>query len=178
MFKILLLNPPSINNIRYTRESRCQEQEDILGTIKPPLTLAILASLLRNQGLEIILLDATAQNLDSEQIISLLDKKDFAPTHIIFPTTTPTLDGDMFSVKPLKEKYQSSLITFGAHVSALPEQTLNAYPWLDMIIVGEPEEPVLDLFQNAGANPRSILDRSEIGNGLPVKPARMSNLDE
>ena len=47
----LLINPPLINGVAFTRQGRCQEREDVLGTTKPPYTLALLAALLRDAGL-------------------------------------------------------------------------------------------------------------------------------
>ena len=37
----LLVNPPLINGVAFTRQGRCQEREDVLGTTKPPYTLAL-----------------------------------------------------------------------------------------------------------------------------------------
>ncbi len=45
--KIVLINPPAVNGMPFTREGRCQEREDVLGTVKPPFSLALLAALLR-----------------------------------------------------------------------------------------------------------------------------------
>ena len=48
--RTLLVNPPLINGVAFTRQGRCQEREDVLGTTKPPYTLALVASLLRQAG--------------------------------------------------------------------------------------------------------------------------------
>ena len=60
----LLINPPLINGVAFTRQGRCQEREDVLGTTKPPYTLALIASLLRDAGCDVRLVDATAERLD------------------------------------------------------------------------------------------------------------------
>src|ERR671912_751349 len=65
--KTLLINPPLINGIAFTRQGRCQEREDVLGTTKPPFTLAVLASLLRVAGMDVRLIDATASRLSVYQ---------------------------------------------------------------------------------------------------------------
>ncbi len=44
--RTLLVNPPLVDGIAYTRQGRCQEREEVLGTTKPPYTLALLAALL------------------------------------------------------------------------------------------------------------------------------------
>src|SRR6186997_508252 len=48
--RILFVNPPLIGDVAFTRQGRCQEREEVLGTTKPPYTLALLAALFRNEG--------------------------------------------------------------------------------------------------------------------------------
>src|SRR5688572_10315811 len=99
--RTLLVNPPLINGIAFTRQGRCQEREEVLGTTKPPYTLALLASLLRGAGMDVRLIDATASRLSIDDVIARLDAdtadgaSGFAPSLIVFPTTTPTLDADV-----------------------------------------------------------------------------------
>ena len=59
--KTLLVNPPLVNGVAFTRQGRCQEREEVLGTTKPPYTLALLAALLRDAGCEVRLVDLTAE---------------------------------------------------------------------------------------------------------------------
>ena len=56
--RTLLVNPPLINGVAFTRQGRCQEREEVLGTTKPPYTLAVLGALLRNAGADVRLIDA------------------------------------------------------------------------------------------------------------------------
>ena len=49
--RTLLVNPPLVGGIAFTRQGRCQEREEVLGTTKPPYTLALAAALLRERGL-------------------------------------------------------------------------------------------------------------------------------
>ena len=48
--RTLLVNPPLVGGIAFTRQGRCQEREEVLGTTKPPYTLALGAALLRERG--------------------------------------------------------------------------------------------------------------------------------
>src|SRR5829696_7058963 len=100
--KTLLINPPPINGVAFTRQGRCQERDDVLGTTKPPYTLALIAAMLRRAGLEVRLIDATVERLSTEQVIARLDADGFAPTLILFPSTTPTLDADVVAMARLK----------------------------------------------------------------------------
>jgi anaerobic magnesium-protoporphyrin IX monomethyl ester cyclase len=143
--RTLLINPPLVNGIAFTRQGRCQEREEVLGTTKPPYTLALLASLLRNAGFEVRLIDATAGRLTIEEVIARLDADDFAPTLILFPSTTPTLDADVAEMARLKRRYGAPMFCFGPHASTVPADSMARAPEVDGMLVGEPEDGVLHL---------------------------------
>ena len=141
----LLINPPLINGIAFTRQGRCQEREDVLGTTKPPYTLAVVASLLRNAGFQVRLIDATAARLTIDDVIARLDAEQFAPTLIVFPTTTPTLDADVAAIARLKAHYRAPMFCFGPHASTAPAESMARVPVVDGMFVGEPEDGILQL---------------------------------
>ena len=169
----LLLNPPLVNGIAFTRQGRCQEREEVLGTTKPPYTLALLASLLRDAGCEVRLVDATAERLGVDQIIARLG--DFVPTMIVFPSTTPTLDADVAAVARLKARYHAPMFCFGPHASTVPAASMARVPEADGMLVGEPEDGVLQLAQLASladmAQVPSLTSRPE-GPAGPIVPHR------
>jgi anaerobic magnesium-protoporphyrin IX monomethyl ester cyclase len=141
----LLINPPLINGIAFTRQGRCQEREDVLGTTKPPYTLALAASLLRDAGCAVRLIDATAERLSMDDVVARLDKDGFAPSLIIFPSTTPTLDADVAAIARLKDKYGAPMFCFGPHASTVPADSMARVPAVDGMFVGEPEDAILQL---------------------------------
>ncbi|KKR04500.1 MAG: Anaerobic magnesium-protoporphyrin IX monomethyl ester cyclase, Elongator protein 3/MiaB/NifB family [Parcubacteria group bacterium GW2011_GWC2_39_14] len=147
-YKVLLINPPRINGFSWTREGRCQEKEDVLGTAKPPISLALIASLLRENNIKFKLVDATALDLSPTKVSNLLIESSFHPDVIIFCTTTATVLADTDSLSILKKKFNSKLIAFGAHISGAPKATLEKIPDIDIGIIGEPEYTALDLVQN------------------------------
>lgn len=146
--KVLLINPPRIDGFSWTREGRCQEKEDVLGTTKPPLSLAIIASVLRNNMADFRLVDATALNLSSEEVCNLLIDSKYYPDSIIFCTTTATVLSDTRALSVLKKRFNSKLVAFGAQISGAYKETLGKIPDIDIGIIGEPEYTVLDLVQN------------------------------
>ena len=157
--RTLLINPPLINGIAFTRQGRCQEREEVLGTTKPPYTLALLATLLRNARCQVKLIDATAQRVTTEQVIAQLDADGFAPTLVLFPTTTPTLLADVTEMAKLKQRYGAPIVCFGPHASTAPAESMARTPDVDGMLVGEPEDGALQLAQ------LSSIDRfGEIGN--------------
>src|SRR5689334_15356318 len=141
----LLINPPLINGVAFTRQGRCQEREDVLGTTKPPYTLALLAALLRDAGCEVRLIDATAERLDVEQVAARLDRDGFVPSLIVFPTTTPTLDADVAALSQLKARYGAPIFCFGPHASTTPALSMARAAAVDGMFVGEPEDAVMQL---------------------------------
>jgi radical SAM superfamily enzyme YgiQ (UPF0313 family) len=141
----LLINPPLINGVAFTRQGRCQEREDVLGTTKPPYTLALAASLLREAGCDVRLVDATAERLSINDVIAGLDRERFVPTLIIFPTTTPTLDADVAAMGQLKQRYGAPMFCFGPHASTAPTLSMNRARQVDGMFVGEPEDAIVQL---------------------------------
>jgi anaerobic magnesium-protoporphyrin IX monomethyl ester cyclase len=143
--KTLLVNPPPINGIRFTRQGRCQEREEVLGTTKPPYSLLVTASLLRARGLDFRLIDMTAANLTTAQVIAKLDAEQFRPDLIVFCSTTPTLDADVAEMAKLREKYQAPIISFGPHASAAPQASMSRATQVDGMLIGEPEDAIVAL---------------------------------
>lgn len=143
--KTLLLNPPLVDGIAFTRQGRCQEREDVLVTTKPPYTLALLAALLREKGCDVRLIDATAERLSVDQICARLDADQFVPTLIVFPSTTPTLDADVAAAARIKARYGAPMFCFGPHASTVPGLSMARAPEVDGMFVGEPEDGVLQL---------------------------------
>ncbi len=141
----LLINPPPINGIRFTRQGRCQEREEVLGTTKPPFSLLVCASLLRERGLDFRFIDQTAAELSTDDVIALLDHERFHPSLIVFCSTTPTLDADVAMMAKLREHYQAPMICFGPHASAAPQASMDRAPQVDGMLVGEPEEAIVAL---------------------------------
>jgi radical SAM superfamily enzyme YgiQ (UPF0313 family) len=141
----LLVNPPLVNGVAFTRQGRCQEREEVLGTTKPPYTLALLASLLRHAGHDVRLVDATSERIDPGQIAARLDAEGFRPTLIVFPSTTPTLAADTAAIAQLKARYGAPMFCFGPHASTSAAESMARAAAIDGMLVGEPEDAVLQL---------------------------------
>ena len=143
--RTLLINPPPINGIAFTRQGRCQEREEVLGTTKPPYSLLVCAALFRERQIPFRLIDQTAAKLTTEQVAAQLEAEGFRPELIVFPSTTPTLDADVAEMARLKARFGASLVCFGPHVSTVPAESMARAPEVDAMIVGEPEDAVVAL---------------------------------
>ena len=141
--RTLLVNPPLVGEIAFTRQGRCQEREEVLGTTKPPYTLALMAALLRARGQSVRLVDLTVMRQTVDQLIATLDEEGFVPTLILFPSTTPTLDADVAAMARLKARYGAPLFCFGPHASTAPAASMERAPGVDGMFVGEPEDGAL-----------------------------------
>jgi anaerobic magnesium-protoporphyrin IX monomethyl ester cyclase len=142
---VLLVNPPLINGIAFTRQGRCQEREEVLGTTKPPYSLALAASLLRGRGVDVRLADLTAAARSTEALVSDLRKDGFVPDLIVFPSTTPTLRSDAVEMAHLKAAFGAPIVCFGPHASTVPGESMALAPEVDAMIVGEPEDAIVAL---------------------------------
>jgi anaerobic magnesium-protoporphyrin IX monomethyl ester cyclase len=143
--RVLLLNPPPVNGIAFTRQGRCQEREEVLGTTKPPYTLALVASLLRDRGIAVRVVDQIAEAMTTEALIDKLRAEDFAPSLVCFCSSTPTLDADAIEAAKLKAAFGMPLVCFGPHASSAPRESMERAPVVDAMVVGEPEDAILAL---------------------------------
>ena len=145
--RTLFVNPPLVGGIAFTRQGRCQEREEVLGTTKPPYTLALGAALFRDLGCDVRLVDLTATGRSVEDLIAELDRTGFAPTLILFPSTTPTLDADVVAMAKLKARYGAPLFCFGPHASTAPAESMARAEGVDGMFIGEPEDGLITLAQ-------------------------------
>ena len=143
----LLINPPLVNGVAFTRQGRCQERDEVLGTTKPPYSLIVIASLFRRLGIDFRVIDQTAERLSTESVIERLDAESFRPGLIVFCSTTPTLAFDVSEMAKLKRRFGAPLVCFGPHASAAPAESMEHAPDVDAMIVGEPEDAVVAIAQ-------------------------------
>lgn len=143
--KTLFVNPPLVGGVAFTRQGRCQEREEVLGTTKPPYTLAIAAALYRDLGHDVRVSDLTATAQSVDDLIARLDKEQFHPTLIVFPSTTPTLAADALAMAELKNRYRAPLVSFGPQASCAPIEAMALAPAVDGMLVGEPEDGLLQV---------------------------------
>ena len=148
--QILIILPWDPPRGAFTREMRCQEKKEVLGTLKPPLTPALLAALLHERGIPF----TTLENQPAEHVARALHEQNVQPDLILFPTCTPTVVRDMEFIARVKQDTPVAAAAFGPHTSGLPGRPLEQFPQLDFAIMGEPEETVLELI--AGKAPSEI----------------------
>lgn len=129
---------------------RCQEKREVLGTLKPPLTPALLCAVFREHNIPFLAME----NLSAARAAARMQALGFDPSLILMPTCTPTILRDMNFADKLKKKTGATTAAFGPHTSGIPTQTLEEFPGLDLALMGEPEQACLALAQ--GADPATV----------------------
>ncbi len=140
--RILLVAPPCIK--LYPRGRR------FIGKY-PPLGLAYLASFLESKGIAADIYDSFAQDASMKDIADRIHRSDAAMVGIT--ATTATL-AEAVQIAVLAKNNGKETLLGGAHVSALPEGTLERHACFDFGVAGEGEVALHELL--AGTDKRGI----------------------
>ncbi|NQU73443.1 MAG: radical SAM protein [Candidatus Omnitrophica bacterium] len=140
---VLILNPP-VDNVKIVREGRCMQRQEAWGTSWAPLTLAIVASILRDAGFIVSVKDCSNDDISFAQLKHII--QDFKPDLVIANTSTPSISGDL-KIADLTQGIDKHIKTvfFGIHVTALAEEIFKENPNVELIVDGEPEYTLRDL---------------------------------
>ena len=132
MIKLLLVNPP-------------------LDGAFPglPLGLASLAAYLREAKIDVHVLDAWAEHLNSETIGRMVEE--IKPDLVGITVSTINLESAIVTSRAIKKHLEIPIVIGGPHASALPEQCLRDSPSIDFVVVGEGEISLLDLARAVGS---------------------------
>ncbi len=137
--KLILLNPPAKE--KYVKESRCQHRAVVFQSVYPPLTLAYIASLTRNEN-DVMLIDAIGDGISERRVIDIV--QEFDPDLIVVNTTTPTINNDLEVIRKLKRVSNFKSAIFGVHATYFAKELIKS-PQLDIVIKGEPEFTTYEL---------------------------------
>ena len=151
-------------------------------TPSPPLGLSYLAGALSAAGVEVKILDLVVFPYSRPQLQTLIES--FKPGLIGLTAVTMSFDGAMDVVKDIKAINPDILTVMGGpHVSFCARETLEQYPELDVIVIGEGERTAVELCRRVDngldlADVRGIAYRgeTEIHRTAPGEP--IENLDE
>ncbi len=142
------------NNIRFLLVN---PYYSISETPSPPLGLAFLAAVLEEAGVEVKILDLVVFPYSKQMLRSLLD--DFSPHAVCATSVTMTFNNAIKVVKDIKSIRPDILTVMGGpHVTFCAKETMETYPELDVIVLGEGEETVVELAQavKKGESPKKI----------------------
>ncbi len=109
----------------------------------PPLGLALLGTILENDGHEVKVMDLQLYDLTLDEITEEVRK--FSPGLIGMSCATPTANRAFRMAEHLKEKLNIPIVFGGPHVSFEAEKVLEKENFIDIIIIGEAELPMKEL---------------------------------
>ncbi len=113
----------------------------------PPLDVPYTAAVLRSKGIPVQVIDCLGCDWElSELILCLRDQKSEL---VAMRTSTPSFDWDMRVAQIIKMALNSKIVVFGPHVTLFPEPVLQQ-PFVDAIVLGEPELTFLDIAERGG----------------------------
>ena len=151
-------------------------------TPSPPLGLAYLASALSEAGVTVKILDLVVYPYSQTMLQTLIE--DFKPRVAGITAVTMTFDNAIGVIADIK-RIDPDIFTVmgGPHVSFSARETLNAWPQLDVIVLGEGERTAVELVQGmhsgrawAGVNGIAYRKGTEIC--FTAKRGPIENLDD
>ncbi|MBM3334614.1 radical SAM protein [Candidatus Sumerlaeota bacterium] len=141
---VLFVNPPSPDGYIYIRDfNRCGKRTRER-RIWPQTSLAILAAIARRAGYKVDVLDCIASRISWDDYHEYV--KAHEPRWTVSLAITSILTDDLFATV-LGKQCNSHTVVLGPHITALPVETMRAYPTIDFGILGEPEETFEELLK-------------------------------
>lgn len=131
---LVLINPGD-------RKQVYQDLGEDYSAIEPPFWIAVMASYLRNNGFNVAIIDANAENISPEEISERVNQLNPLLAVVIVYGSQPSASTQNMTIagkicKAIKENTSSTVGIGGLHPSALPKQTLQEES-VDLVIEGE-----------------------------------------
>lgn len=145
--KIVLIKPP------YSSKEEFGDMS-YMGSCEPPLGLCCLAAVLRENSIDVEIIDSIALKIGFEETVNKAVNNN--PMFVGFSAETPTICNAAKLAEMIKRKRPDiTTIIGGTHISALPEKTMESFPQLDIGVIGEGEMTLLELL-NTLSNGRDV----------------------
>ncbi|MBU0701959.1 B12-binding domain-containing radical SAM protein [bacterium] len=154
--RIFLINPPAPDGVMVVREGRCMQRKGAWTAVWSPLSLAICAAVLEQEGIEVSIIDCIVKGVTPKQLI--LQIAAFKPDLVVLNTSTPSIEADLKMVFMIKQACpETKTAIIGIHPTALPDECFRVCARgaasagnaisndLDYIIRGEPEFTLQEL---------------------------------
>jgi anaerobic magnesium-protoporphyrin IX monomethyl ester cyclase len=110
--------------------------------IRVPLGLLYLAAVLEKEGHEVKIIDGEPELLTHNQVIDRIKEQN--PDLLGISSTTPEFHITKDIISHIKHRNPKIItVVGGAHVSALPQESLDECPEIDYVVVGEGERSIM-----------------------------------
>ncbi|HOB90270.1 MAG TPA: radical SAM protein [Candidatus Colwellbacteria bacterium] len=159
--EIWIINPPFKE--KTTREGRCAQKKNMWSSLWPPVSLAYIAAILREDGHEVKAFDCIASETDKDIFFR---ESNGSPRIAVVNTSTPTIESDLEFARDFKKKFpEATVIVFGTHPSALPNECLDS--GADIAVIGEPENSIRIISRSIVSGSEEELDRASFAKKNP-----------
>ena len=149
MIDVLFVNPPSPDEHVYIRDINRSGRRSRERTIWPQTSLALLAAVLKKEGYNVDVVDCIGLEMDWNKLKAYMKKNQ--PQYVVTNAITSIISNDLYATY-LGKFFGACTVAVGPHVTSMPAETLERFPSLDFVIVGEAEETILDLVRNCETN--------------------------
>ena len=137
MSKIVFISPPLTSEEMYGKLALGGSNEALLG-------ICYLAAVVRDNNLNVEIIDMPALNLGYEEVVNMLIKRN--PRYIGFTSVTLAIYNAAKLAEMIKEKIPNVIILIGgAHITATPKETMSKFHQFDIGVIGEGETVIVDL---------------------------------
>ena len=140
MSKIVLMTPPVTLEERYGKLSWA-------ANTLPSLGILYIASVLRKEGYEVSVIDASSIGRSPEELLRGIVA--LQPKYLgISATTLSIFHASAFADEIKKTINDTKIIIGGPHLTAIPEETMERFKSFDFGVVGEGEETIKELIHS------------------------------
>jgi radical SAM superfamily enzyme YgiQ (UPF0313 family) len=109
-----------------------------------PIGILYLATVLKNEGIEVSIFDQSVKGASTEETIKWVGKE--SPDILGFSTVTGTGQNAALIAGEVKKQNPNMTIVFGGyHATFNADRILKKYPFVDIVVRGEGETTILDL---------------------------------
>jgi len=159
---VLLISPPTISAVK-----------SVVGTTGPPLGLAYLASMIREEH-DVRIVDSLAEEFAYKDVEKVIKRYD---PDVIGITSTTSMIPDAYIVAKMAKRINENVkvVMGGPHVTFVPKRTFEECPYVDFIVRGEGEITFKELIDALEKNkdPSNILGLSiNLGDKVKNNPPR------
>jgi anaerobic magnesium-protoporphyrin IX monomethyl ester cyclase len=141
--KVLLINP----NVKRKLGKSMRASPSL-----PPMGIAYISAVLRENGHEPLILDMNALNLQRSDLMKYIRENN--PDIVGFSVTCPAIFKVFEMAESIKMKFPNIKIVLGGpHPTSLPLESMGRKP-IDFVVLGEGEQTMLELVKELGGKQR------------------------
>jgi anaerobic magnesium-protoporphyrin IX monomethyl ester cyclase len=117
-----------------------------LVSVQYPINLGYLASYLQMKGIVCFVRDFEVETFSESEFLASI--KQARPHLVGFSCMTPHIKSAAKIARIVKNKFPDILTVLGGvHASAIPKQTLEEFPQFDVVVCGEGEQTLVELYR-------------------------------